>query len=543
MPPKTNQQVIDEATKVAQNASNISGVSGGAYKPQAISSEQLAPASPVNFGTYNPPTPPVLQPTTSATDAIDAQLKASTELGSSENSVQKMFDQYMTGLGTQQEADKYRIQQENQAGYTTANNQIRQYQDEYNAIVREQTALPYAMQEDIKNRPGVSVKGAVSVEEMGRNREIISRGLIKQSQLEVARGNLAQAKETADRSVLVKYGDITKQLEYQKNALDMIVKSPEYTKSQQDRAMQQSLLLEDRKTAVQNKIDDDKSIMALALSAQKNNPNDPAVGIAVNQAIASGDLKKAFALLGKYQDNPMELAQKILDQDLTRQQIKTSKATEAKTYAEMDSAKNGGNEILSVAEATALNLPYGTTKQQAISLGKTPMKPATAAQETTALYANRLEQSNAIISKLDDYVMNANPISYSLQTKLPNVANTLKSGNFQSVDQAQRNFINAVLRRESGAVISPAEFENGKQQYFAQPGDKPEVVAQKKANRDMVQSGFINGAGSAYTPMVDTMSGVKQTGTLPNGTVVTEYADGTIKDAKGNKYDKNGNKI
>jgi hypothetical protein len=39
-----------------------------------------------------------------------------------------------------------------------------------------------------------------------------------------------------------------------------------------------------------------------------------------------------------------------------------------------------------------------------------------------------------------------------------------------------------------------------------------------------------------------TSSGTK-TGTLPNGTKVFMSADGMIKDASGNKYDSNGNKI
>ena len=49
----------------------------------------------------------------------------------------------------------------------------------------------------------------------------------------------------------------------------------------------------------------------------------------------------------------------------------------------------------------------------------------------------------------------------------------------QQIEQAQRNFINAVLRRESGAVISPEEFDNARKQYFPQPGDEPASIAQK----------------------------------------------------------------
>jgi hypothetical protein len=54
---------------------------------------------------------------------------------------------------------------------------------------------------------------------------------------------------------------------------------------------------------------------------------------------------------------------------------------------------------------------------------------------------------------------------------------------YQKYDQAKRDFVNAVLRKESGAAISQSEFVNAEKQYFPQPGDTPEVIAQKAKNR------------------------------------------------------------
>ena len=58
-----------------------------------------------------------------------------------------------------------------------------------------------------------------------------------------------------------------------------------------------------------------------------------------------------------------------------------------------------------------------------------------------------------------------------------------QSPQFQQMQQAKSNFINAVLRRESGAVISESEMSQGEQQYFPMPGDTEEVLAQKERNR------------------------------------------------------------
>jgi hypothetical protein len=70
-------------------------------------------------------------------------------------------------------------------------------------------------------------------------------------------------------------------------------------------------------------------------------------------------------------------------------------------------------------------------------------------------------------------------------------ANWTQSGEQQQVEQAQRDFINAVLRRESGAAIADSEFANARQQYFPQVGDSPEVIAQKRKNREIATAGVL----------------------------------------------------
>jgi hypothetical protein len=94
--------------------------------------------------------------------------------------------------------------------------------------------------------------------------------------------------------------------------------------------------------------------------------------------------------------------------------------------------------------------------------------------------------------------------------------NYVVSEGAQKFNQAKRNFINAVLRRESGAVISPEEFENANQQYFPQPGDGDEVIAQKRKNREDAIAGFEIGSGPA-AKRVQQMDGAQQpdTGVVP----------------------------
>lgn len=73
--------------------------------------------------------------------------------------------------------------------------------------------------------------------------------------------------------------------------------------------------------------------------------------------------------------------------------------------------------------------------------------------------------------------------------------NFTQSAAQQRVDQAQRNFVNATLRQESGAAISAGEWDNAKKQYFPQPGDDASVIEQKRLNRQQVIGGFKTSAG------------------------------------------------
>jgi hypothetical protein len=128
--------------------------------------------------------------------------------------------------------------------------------------------------------------------------------------------------------------------------------------------------------------------------------------------------------------------------------------------------------------------------------------PVTESNSNSFLFANRAQTANQIIQSLGDKPSVAGA---SLQAGLGGVpligssleagANFALSGDTQKYVQAKRDFINAVLRKESGAVIGASEFESADKQYFPQPGDGPAVIQQKAQNRQRAISGLSTGAG------------------------------------------------
>lgn len=117
-------------------------------------------------------------------------------------------------------------------------------------------------------------------------------------------------------------------------------------------------------------------------------------------------------------------------------------------------------------------------------------------EAASAGYANRLSSSADIIDKNQG---EGTSMYNRGASSLPG-GNYLVSGGYQQLDQAERNFVNAQLRRESGAAISESEFGNARRQYLPQPGDGPEVLKQKKAARDMAVRNMQLSAGNVLMP-------------------------------------------
>lgn len=126
------------------------------------------------------------------------------------------------------------------------------------------------------------------------------------------------------------------------------------------------------------------------------------------------------------------------------------------------------------------------------------------AQSKDSGYANRMFRAEQILR--DQKVIDA-ATSYpqatieGLPRFVPDAAkNYLHSNDYQKFDQAKRDFVNAVLRRESGAAISESEFKNAEKQYFPQPGDSPERIIEKQRNRQDTLASIAGGGGPNYRP-------------------------------------------
>jgi hypothetical protein len=225
-------------------------------------------------------------------------------------------------------------------------------------------------------------------------------------------------------------------------------------------------------------------------------------------------------------DNPMAGA----TINLRNQQAGQARAAAAENFAQAakaraeaaDGANGGGMKAPTGyrwnAAGTSLEyIPGGpadpTTK------GAKLAKPPTEGQAKALMFASRMAIADEALGELEKAgTKRPGAIKGTAETlgnilglgtdsmggALADVAGTLtnwtQSEEQQQVEQAQRDFINAVLRRESGAVISLGEFRNAAKQYFPQPSDDAATLRQKAANRRAAIAGMKAEFGEPFAP-------------------------------------------
>lgn len=231
-------------------------------------------------------------------------------------------------------------------------------------------------------------------------------------------------------------------------------------------------------------------------------------GHRVSQAAQSNSLAREKFEYQKQQDQAA-LTRQAAEQEANRLALANAPAKPNSALGKLAADYNAGlideetykaalsKETASSNGITITN-PDGSTTQ----IGGSSPK-LTEGQSKNASFLVRARNSNAVLNELET---EGTDFMAKVKQAVPfNVGNYMQSSEYQKYDQAKRDFINAQLRKESGAVISDQEFANAEIQYFPQPGDGPEVIEQKRRNRQDAIMGFEIGAGpgAAMVPEVN----------------------------------------
>jgi hypothetical protein len=146
--------------------------------------------------------------------------------------------------------------------------------------------------------------------------------------------------------------------------------------------------------------------------------------------------------------------------------------------------------------------------------GKPLQKPAeadnkalTEGQAKAVAFSARMESADKVLATLSRKgVLTTIPGGMG-NNAVGSTITAMSTAEQQQLGQAKRNFVNALLRRESGAVIGADEFANADRQYFPQVGDSRPVIEQKARERRVAIEGMRADVPKGKQGDVDRISG------------------------------------
>lgn len=141
-------------------------------------------------------------------------------------------------------------------------------------------------------------------------------------------------------------------------------------------------------------------------------------------------------------------------------------------------------------------------------------EPANSAQSVAGTYATRAAAAEKILSDLREGGLRREDPKYEMTldvAKAPIVGKYLKQfgdERLSAQEQAERNFVTAVLRKESGANIPTSEYDIETKKYFPRPGDSEETIKNKTEARRMAIAGLRAEAGDKVLGNIDKQLGL-----------------------------------
>jgi hypothetical protein len=179
----------------------------------------------------------------------------------------------------------------------------------------------------------------------------------------------------------------------------------------------------------------------------------------------------------------------------------------AGTFQDWEASKRGGMAFQTNPDGTV-------SFQQGANI-----KPLTEGQSKDTVFATRAAGALPLIDQFGDALTS---LGESVGGQAPIVGNYLKSEQYQQAENAGLEFLQAILRKDTGAAITAEEQEEYGKVYLPRPGDKPALLAQKKAARQRALEAIK--AGMPPQALLYLENALKQAGGAPEAAPAAQPA-------------------
>lgn len=351
------------------------------------------------------------------------------------------FQDYLDSLkAPPSQADAYKKAQR-ESDILNKQKNVNELTGKLNAIVAKGEANQLSLVGQGRGIPEAIIGGQQA--QIGRETAIAA--LPVQAQLSAAQGDLDAAEQNLNTLFKIYSDDATSKYNYQKSITEAIYN---FASSQDKVKLEELQKIKDRE--YNEKQADLNMKKSLAIEANKNG----APASITNAILNSTDFAGALSAAGKYGSDP-------LDRQIKQAQL---------------------NKLLTESDTTSSSAIPGT-------------KPTGKPDFVSAGFANRAEEANKTLTNVE--VKNKGLLT-SVLVNLRETRPFIKPNKLKQYDQAQINFLKAVLRKESGAAITVEEEASYAPVYFAYPGDTADVILQKQRARIDALNSLIGASGTAY---------------------------------------------
>jgi len=128
--------------------------------------------------------------------------------------------------------------------------------------------------------------------------------------------------------------------------------------------------------------------------------------------------------------------------------------------------------------------------------GAATAKPLTEAQSKDVVFATRAQGALAVLDPVAEELTNLGSRAAELDPTGV-IRGNVQSPEYQVAKQASDEFLQAILRKDTGAAITPAEQALYGVTYLPQPGDGPAVLEAKRAARQRAVAAIEGGMSAA----------------------------------------------
>ncbi len=166
---------------------------------------------------------------------------------------------------------------------------------------------------------------------------------------------------------------------------------------------------------------------------------------------------------------------------------------EGKLAADFRAGLITGEQYQQAQQADGMTVYDPATGNPIMTQGRPPLKLTEQQSKDVVFY----ERMTGVSPLLDRFEGALTSYQDSIAGNVPLIGNSLVSPEFQQAQQAGREWLAGVLRKDTGAAVTEGELQLYGPMYLPQPGDSPEVLAQKRSARQRAESAIRRGLGTA----------------------------------------------